>query len=287
MTGRDLKYKLEQAGYSLVEIASLIGISPQNLQNKLNSKDVKIGFLQNLAKAINKSIYYFIEGDANNAAPIAKKDRLKQESKTVKKNVKVNAETNGEPIHENKVIKEPKTVYSPGVVTVNSNRKPNIILVPVKAQAGYLCDYDDQEWIEKFEAYSVPDCTNGNFRMFEVDGYSMYPTLSPGDYVVGQAVTDFYDIMKDTIYVIVSQSEGIIIKRRLNANKMDKKIVFYSDNPDRSTFPLIEINHSDIVECWRFYKLITSTPKDMDPITRRIHFIESEINEIKRILMKK
>jgi phage repressor protein C with HTH and peptisase S24 domain len=262
LTGREVKYKLELAGYSLVNIASLIGISPQNLQNKLRSSDVKIGFLQDLAKAINRSVYYFIGESGKDA------------------NAKVN------PIDEKDIIREAQTFYSPRIVTIDSNRKPNIMLVPAKARADYLFGYSDPEYIQKLEVYYLPGCRNGYYRMFEVDGYSMYPTFSPGDFIIGKQVTDCRSIKKSNVYIIVS-GERIIIKRVLSAQKSHGKIVFYSDNPDLSAYPHIEIDPEQIKECWQFHKVLTGNTRAADPVGKRILHLEAEIAEIKHNLKKK
>lgn len=61
MDGNLLKMKIVEAGFELVEVARLLDISPQNLQSKLNSRDIKVGFLKEIAKCINKDLYYFLD----------------------------------------------------------------------------------------------------------------------------------------------------------------------------------------------------------------------------------
>lgn len=62
MTGDFLKKKLEDAGFTALQVAELIGISPQNLNNKFNSSTVKVDFLIKIASAVNKSVYFFLDG---------------------------------------------------------------------------------------------------------------------------------------------------------------------------------------------------------------------------------
>ena len=62
MTGEFLRKKVENAGFQSNALAELLGISPQNLNNKYNSSSIKVEFLVLVAKSINKSIYYFLEG---------------------------------------------------------------------------------------------------------------------------------------------------------------------------------------------------------------------------------
>ena len=61
MNGSLLKSKIIEAGFDLAEVARLLSISPQNLQSKLNSKDIKVGFLKEIAKCINRSVYYLLD----------------------------------------------------------------------------------------------------------------------------------------------------------------------------------------------------------------------------------
>lgn len=62
MTGKELKSKLELTGMTMKDIAEVLGISEQNLQNKMSSADIKVSFLCKVSKAIHKSVYYLLEG---------------------------------------------------------------------------------------------------------------------------------------------------------------------------------------------------------------------------------
>lgn len=62
MTGKDLKNKLELMGIPLRQVAELLCISEQNLQNKMSSADIKVSFLCKISKVLHKSIYYFLDG---------------------------------------------------------------------------------------------------------------------------------------------------------------------------------------------------------------------------------
>jgi transcriptional regulator with XRE-family HTH domain len=61
MKGEFVKNKLKNEGFILEEVALAMGISPQNLQSKLKSNDIKVGVLQEICKSINKSIYFFFD----------------------------------------------------------------------------------------------------------------------------------------------------------------------------------------------------------------------------------
>ncbi len=67
MNGEYVKEKLKKGNFQFTEIANKLKISPQNLQSKLNAKDLKVSFLFALAKAINKNVYYFFGDEFDNA----------------------------------------------------------------------------------------------------------------------------------------------------------------------------------------------------------------------------
>lgn len=63
MKGEKLKEKVEKIGIPFRQIADLMGISEQNLQNKFKVDDVKTSFICELANKLNKSIYFFLDDD--------------------------------------------------------------------------------------------------------------------------------------------------------------------------------------------------------------------------------
>jgi hypothetical protein len=66
MSGDDVKKKLSENGYKLVDIAAILGVIPQNLHSILKSDDVKTGVLEKIAFAINKDICFFFEPVGSN-----------------------------------------------------------------------------------------------------------------------------------------------------------------------------------------------------------------------------
>ena len=65
MKGAELKEKLKSSRYSMAEIAKMIGVSPQNLNNSFGVEDVKSGLLEKLCEALDLPITYFY-GDSYN-----------------------------------------------------------------------------------------------------------------------------------------------------------------------------------------------------------------------------
>ena len=61
MTGEQLNKKLKDSGYVLADVARLLNVPPQSLNQTLNAKDIKTGFLENLCQALNKDMSFFFD----------------------------------------------------------------------------------------------------------------------------------------------------------------------------------------------------------------------------------
>jgi len=66
MDGVFLKKKILSTGFQLYEVAKKLEITQQDLQSKLKSKDVKLSFVNKIANAVNKDIYFFFDEIVNN-----------------------------------------------------------------------------------------------------------------------------------------------------------------------------------------------------------------------------
>jgi len=176
---------------------------------------------------------------------------------------------------------EPVLQRMPKVVTTDNEGRDNITLVPVKAAAGYLNGYGDQEYIGKLPTYSLPKIQNGTYRMFEVKGDSMSPTLHSKSMVVGQFVEDWVkDIKDDRVYVIVSRNDGIIVKRCLNRIRKYGNLYCKSDNRKEYPEPII-LQGEDIIEVWEYkMHLAYHLPNPAD-LYDRVSDLEAEMNFIK------
>jgi transcriptional regulator with XRE-family HTH domain len=142
-------------------------------------------------------------------------------------------------------------VRMPQVVTVDNSGKENVVFVPVRARAGYLNGYADPEFVSGLPAYTIPGLHSGNYRLFEIEGHSMYPTLHPGDVVIGQNIDQMLDVRDDRIYVVITKNEGVVVKRVLNRLKKDGKLILKSDNyKDRDSYPSIVCGPEEILEIW-------------------------------------
>ncbi|NLN33836.1 MAG: transcriptional regulator [Flavobacteriaceae bacterium] len=177
----------------------------------------------------------------------------------------------------------------PAVVTVDKTGNDNVVLVPVKAAAGYLTGYSDPTFIQKLPTYNLPGINHGTFRMFQVKGHSMYPTLHDKSYVVGQWIENWVKEIKDNrIYVIVARSEtdeGILVKRVLNRLKKYNNLYLKSDN--RHEYPNVTLSPQDIIEVWEVKIYLGWELPDPANLYDKVYDLEAELEHIKRTLIGK
>lgn len=139
----------------------------------------------------------------------------------------------------------------PQVITLDTSGDENVVMVPFKARAGYLNGYSDPQFMATLPAYRLPGLNNGTFRIFEVHGISMYPTLHDRDLAIGSFVENLAAIRNDRVYVVVTKNDGIVIKRVINRVEADNKLILNSDNyKDRDMFPPIICNPEEVLEIW-------------------------------------
>ena len=161
----------------------------------------------------------------------------------------------------------------PKVVVVDDNDNDRIPLVSVKAQAGYLEGYDDSNYIEELPTYSVPEMRNGTYRMFQVSGFSMYPTLQDGSYVIGKFVENWEWLSDNRVCVVVTERDGIIVKRVTNRAREKGFLYCKSDNRD---YKHITVRVEDIREIWECQAHISF--EFLDPVTNYQKIAELEVN---------
>lgn len=188
---------------------------------------------------------------------------------------------------ENMMAKEEKPEYQkstlPDVITVDNQGNENILMVPVPAQAGYLAGYDEPEFLQSLPSYRLPKLSNGTFRMFEVQGHSMYPTIHSGAIAVGEWCENWVEDIKDNnIYIIVSKEDGVVIKRVLNRLEKYGNLFLKSDN--RSEFPSYPVKTEDIVEIWTLKTAFIFDFQDPADMYDRVNDLEAEMLQLKSLM---
>jgi transcriptional regulator with XRE-family HTH domain len=157
-----------------------------------------------------------------------------------------------------------------------------IHFVPVKAAAGYLAGYADDEFIDELNTFTLPMLGAGQYRAFEIVGDSMLPTPS-GSVIVGQKTDGVEDVRSNSPYVVVSRNEGIVYKRIVKNNKAKNKLTMVSDNPAYQPYYM---NAEDILELWQaqmvIQKVVTQQRWDMNQLASMVNTLQEQVSSIKR-----
>ncbi|MDY3547321.1 S24 family peptidase [Riemerella anatipestifer] len=239
------------------KFAEFIGVAPQVISNIVSGRKSKPSY-----DVINSILSSFVDLDASWLIT-GNGSRLKNDNSLLLSDI------------ESKV---------PQVVTVSPHQKDNIVLVPVRAQAGYLTGYNDPAFIEKLPTYSLPGIQNGIFRMFQVSGFSMYPTLQNNSYVVGQFVEDWLNLSDNRVYVVVTKEHGVIVKRVLNRINKYGNLYCKSDNRD---YPNIPVSPEDVKEIWECKMQLSFEFLDPSDVYQKISNLEADVEMLKNELKGK
>lgn len=175
--------------------------------------------------------------------------------------------------------------FMPKVVTMDISGRETVLVVPIKARAGYLAGYGDQEYIETLPSYHLPGLGAGTWRDFEVKGLSMYPTLNDKDRVLTKFVETTKEIRDGRVYVVVHNEEGIIIKRLLNRIDKENCVICKSDN--KVNHPNIVIEPTEILEIWEVKYLLTRHLDDPALVYERLNDIEAKVTLLEQGKLKK
>lgn len=144
----------------------------------------------------------------------------------------------------------------------------SVPLVGQYAEAGYLSGYNDPQYLDDLEKYSVivDRHHRGVYRAFSVRGDSMDDgtnlAIMAGDIVLGRQVESvlwnsrFH--LHDWEDFIIVHREGVIVKRILKHDVEKGTILLHSLNPDKGKYPDFEMPLEDVMEV---YNIIEVTRK--------------------------
>jgi transcriptional regulator with XRE-family HTH domain len=189
----------------------------------------------------------------------------------------------GEKLKDQKIPEPISENHTPQVITIDKYNEDNIVMVAESAHAGYLHGFGDPEFIGELPAYSLPNLRNGIFRMFQVAGFSMLPTLHHHSIVVGQFIENWEDDIKDNrVYVLVTKDHGIVVKRCLN--RFEKYGNLYCKSDNRKEFPSFQLETKDISEIWEVKMALLHDLSDPAELHDKVNDLESELLMIKNHL---
>ena len=136
-------------------------------------------------------------------------------------------------------------------VSVDSaSDRERVVVVPVKAAAGYAHGYGDPEWVSQLPTFGLPLkelASDSTYRMFQIEGDSMLPIPS-GSYILCQYVDDWMSVGGLRPHIVVTRNDGVVFKRIENDLPGGGSLVLHSDNP---AFAPYAVAGDDVVEVWR------------------------------------
>lgn len=156
-------------------------------------------------------------------------------------------------------------------ITIDKNNKENIELVESKAEAGYIENFNDPEYICELPKIYFPLIPEGTFRGFEIRGNSMLP-MEPGSIVICSYIENIIEIKDDKTYVVISNEGGIVYKR-VKKLQNENKLLLTSDNPEYEPYT---IDYESISEIWQYYAYISKS----DPISIMKFIKEEKLEEM-------
>lgn len=167
---------------------------------------------------------------------------------------------------------------SPKVVSLNSAENENIVLVNVKAAAGYPHNLQDVDWYQQLPAFDIPlpEYRNATHRGFQIEGDSMMPNYHPGEWVLGKAVPSIEEVNNNRVYVVVLL-DSVLVKK-IQKLPDPSKLLLISLNEE---YLPIEVNINDVQELWQVNSKLTFN-LDAPSESSLLKQLQDSMEELKR-----
>jgi transcriptional regulator with XRE-family HTH domain len=277
---QNIKYLRKKRGLKQDEMLDSIGFARTTYASyEAGTSQPNIDGILRIADYYGVDVTELLQRDLSNVQVIEKTEIPKN-----RKNVQLNVQADVQ-LKQNNVLTEPLVNYGmPRFITVDSQGEENCLYVPVKARAGYLSGLTDPSFIETLPTYRLPGLNNGSYRIFEVDGHSMFPTFHDKDKAICRA--EMVDkIRDDRTYVLITKNDGILCKRLINRASQGV-IICKSDNNHKGEYPPIVLDVSEILEVWYVTDKWTKQLPSPGEIYKRIIDLEADVIMMKQKLLK-
>lgn len=177
----------------------------------------------------------------------------------------------------------PSQAEGQSAITRDINGSNLIPMIREEAHAGYIKNCRDIEYLKTLDVYKIPGYEHGDYRLFEISGDSMTPTIYPREIVVSEFLDDWSTIENGSICIVISE-DGIIAKRVYFYEEDKGIIILKSDNANFKTYsmPL-----SDVIELWQVQAKITNVfVKNQMIDAQKMEALESDIRLLKEQVEK-
>ena len=121
----------------------------------------------------------------------------------------------------------------------------NITFIPVSAQAGLFGNFSDENSLQKIIHFFLPIFYEKDLFMVSLEGDSMYPTFSNGDYILIKENKNNCDLKWGEPYLVLSDNGQVV--KRIQKTDNELKIVLKSDN---DLYPPYDIDVAHIRSLW-------------------------------------
>lgn len=121
----------------------------------------------------------------------------------------------------------------------------NITLVPNRAMAGYALEHQEEGFLSELPKFSIPNL-DGNLIAFEINGDSMYPTITNGDIVVCEPLERGDPLRDNNVYVVVTD---VVVAKRVQQLRNGSQLRLISDNG--AVYKPYEVDLEDIRQVLR------------------------------------
>ncbi|OQP63094.1 hypothetical protein A3860_03730 [Niastella vici] len=284
---QNLAFLRKKKGQTQAEVATALGLKRNTFSNyETTHSEPDLGTLEKIASFFDISIDELLSVDLSKGNLVEYKEQ--EENKDTSMVAESSAALLPPDDDDLPVSVVGSTLFpyrrfqAPKIITIDSQGEENIIYVPVKARAGYMSGYGDPQFIQSLSAYRLPGYTNGTYRIFEVEGHSMFPTLQDADRVIARWA-DISEVRDDRVYVLVTRTQGVLIKRLINRHH-EGKIIVKSDNNHGGSieFPTIVLDVEEVAEIWYVVERWTRQLPGPGEIYKRLVNIEAELATLKQ-----
>ncbi|MEM9856024.1 MAG: LexA family transcriptional regulator [Bacteroidota bacterium] len=177
-----------------------------------------------------------------------------------------------------KEVAKNKVKVRSSIVTMDLKDTALVPLIGEEAQAGYIKGYNDTAYLQSLDVYKIPGFENGNYRLFEINGDSMIPTIYPREMVVSEHAESWEDIENGALCIIITE-EGIVAKRAYFYEEDRDTLILKSDNADYKTY---SVPLDDVLEIWLVRAKITNVfNHDKQPDTDKLRSLEEDMRMLK------
>ncbi|GAA5027549.1 hypothetical protein GCM10011506_16420 [Marivirga lumbricoides] len=165
----------------------------------------------------------------------------------------------------------------------DASNSVKIPMVSIEGQQAYLSNHKDSDYIQTLPSYSIPTLSSKLTRAFEVDGNSMAPTITHGDVIFTEWIESLEDIIDDTVYVIVSKKDGILVRRIVDINQELDYILTKADAViNKRQYPDLKLALTDILELWKAKMFLSANFTNPKSLWERITNLEATVENLKK-----